>query len=332
MSVVCALDLGSNSFHLLVAECKPARAPSSGRLKRLETTKRPLRLGDPVARTGELGQEARARAVEAVGELLGSARGAGAGRVVAVATEALRVAADGARLLDELADRFGLPVRLIDGLAEADLSLQGMTAALHLRPGHDLLGIDLGGGSYEVAYGGHGCPKAAVSLPLGGARLAARPSHDPPRLAERVTLHAEALELLAPVTADIRRQRHTDGPPRTAGTAGTIRELGRLALALASGVTPQRIRGLVVTRAQLELAVARLAAFTTVERAQLPGVSARRADLLPACGIVVLATMESFDLEHLELCDWGLREGVLLDAFGQHRVVDERDLVPLGAA
>ena len=99
-----------------------------------------------------------------------------------------------------------------------------------------------------------------------------------------------------------------------------------------SGGSELRIRGLVVTRAQLELAVARLAAFTTVERAELPGVSARRADLLPACGVVVLATMESFGLEHLELCDWGLREGVLLDAFGQHRVVDERDLVPLGAA
>jgi exopolyphosphatase / guanosine-5'-triphosphate,3'-diphosphate pyrophosphatase len=138
--------------------------------------------------------------------------------------------------------------------------------------------------------------------------------HDPPRLTERAALHEEALALLRPLArgAPITRTRPT--PPRAVGTAGTIRDLGRLGLAIATGTAPEKIRGVVVTRRQLEQAYAWLCSVPTAERMELPGVSTKRADLLPAGGAVLLATMEAFGLEHLELCDWGLREGVLLDA------------------
>jgi exopolyphosphatase/guanosine-5'-triphosphate,3'-diphosphate pyrophosphatase len=324
MTRLAAVDLGSNSFHLLVAD-----ELAAGRLRRVTTCKLTLRLAEPVARTGKLGRDGRQRAVAAFADLIRQARRAGAQQVVAVATEALRQASDGARLREEFAAVHPVPVRLLDGLEEAFLSLRGMVGALHPPPGEGVLGLDLGGGSYEVAYGSAAGMLAGASLPLGSARVSVRSQHDPPRLAERVALHEETRALLEPLAEKVAAMHHRGGPPRAVGTAGTIRDLGRLGLTLAGGVTPERIRGLVVTRTQLELGYARLVSFPLIERLELPGVGPKRADLLPFGGVVVLATLQVFGLEQLQLSDWGLREGVLLDALSEQQIITRDALAPL---
>jgi exopolyphosphatase/guanosine-5'-triphosphate,3'-diphosphate pyrophosphatase len=321
------LDLGSNSFHLLVAD-----VVHGTRIKRVATRKLQLRLAEPVARDGELGRDARKRALAAVGDLLDDARDARATRVLAVATSAIRDATDGPKLRARIAEEHGVEVRLLDGLEEGYCSLRGMAAALHVPADGAVLGLDLGGGSYEVVYGGHGPLLAGASLPLGGATLRDRLRYDPPRLAERAALHASALELLRPVAAQVRALRDGAAPLRAVGTAGTIRDLGRLGLGLALGSAPERIRGVAVTRRQLEVAYARLVAVPTDERLELPGVSVKRVDLLPAGGAVLLATMEAFGLEQVELCDWGLREGVLLDALTDAEITDLASAAALPSA
>jgi exopolyphosphatase / guanosine-5'-triphosphate,3'-diphosphate pyrophosphatase len=310
MTRLAALDLGSNSFHLLVADVIPG-----GRIKRVATRKTTLRLAEPVARAGELGKDARRRALAAFADLLEEARGHKADRIVAVATSAIREAADGPKLQERIAAAHDVEVRILTGLQEGYCAVRGMAGALELPKGSVLLGCDLGGGSYEVVLGGAGPPLLGGSYPLGAAHLRDRLVHDPPRLTERAALHEEALALLRPLAKEVRdHQDAPDAPPRAVGTAGTIRDLGRLGLAIATGTAPEKIRGVVVTRRQLEQAYAWLCSVPTAERMELPGVSTKRADLLPAGGAVLLATMEAFGLEHLELCDWGLREGVLLDA------------------
>jgi exopolyphosphatase / guanosine-5'-triphosphate,3'-diphosphate pyrophosphatase len=326
MPRVAALDLGSNSFHLLVADARPG-----GRLQRVRTRKLTLRLAELVAEQGELGADGRKRAAAAVGDLLAEAREHDARRVVAVATEALRSAEDGTKLRDELERTHRLPVRVLTGDEEAALSLRAMAAALHVPEVEPLLGVDLGGGSYDLAFGMGGAAELTATLPLGAARLRSRLVYDPPRLSERAGLHAAALELLGPFAQKVAERIDELDPPvlRAVGTAGTIRDLGRLGLALAGGRPPERIRGLAVTRGQLERAYARLVSVPTPERMELPGVSAKRADLLPAGGIVLLATMEACRLEQIQLCDWGLREGALLDALEDGEIVGSRDCVPL---
>jgi exopolyphosphatase / guanosine-5'-triphosphate,3'-diphosphate pyrophosphatase len=323
---LAALDLGSNSFHLLVADVIPG-----GRIKRVATRKTTLRLAEPVARDGVLGADARKRALRGFGELLDEARQHKAQRIVAVATSAIREAEDGKKLRRRIADDHGVDVRVLTGLEEGYCSVRGMAGALELPAGEALLGCDLGGGSYEVVLGGAGPLTAGASYPLGGAHLRECLVHDPPRLIERAALHAEALALMRPLADEVRDRRGAaDGAPRAVGTAGTIRDLGRLGLAIATGTAPERIRGVVVTRRQLEQAYAWLCSVPTSERMELPGVSTKRADLLPAGGAVLLATMEAFGLEHLELCDWGLREGVLLDALTDAEIgpVDDFAAVP----
>lgn len=324
MTRLAALDLGSNSFHLLVADQRPR-----GRISRRATKKLTLRLGEPVARTGALGPEARERASEAFADLLAVARDEGAQQVVAVATEALRMASDGEALRAAFLAEHGVSVQLLSGRDEAALSLRGMTASLALRPGERVLGLDLGGGSYEVAYGGPVEMLEMASLPLGPARLLDQ-LRDPPRLVELARLHDAALAHLEPAAQKVQARRGEDtGPLRAVGTAGTIRDLGRLGLALAGGAPPSKVRGLLVSRTQMEQALARLCSLPTLERMELPGVSRKRADLLPAGGVVVVATMEAFGLTHLQLCDWGLREGVLLDVVAGGEVIDLDRVVPL---
>jgi len=318
---LAALDLGSNSFHLLVADELPG-----GRIRRVTTEKATLRLGGLVARTGQLGKEARKRVLEAIAELLRHAREAGAAKIVTVATDALRSASDTQKLCDKIWDEHGLQVHVLTGEQEGALSLRGMAGALALDPGEKVLGLDLGGGSFEVGYGGREGEVQVASLPIGAAKLAERVTGDPPRMLERAELYMEVLAILRPVA-----ERLADAKgARATGTAGTIRDLGRTGLALASGRAPAKIRGVVVTRDQLERGYARLVSVPTLERMDLPGLRLGRADLLPVGGIVLLATMEVFALEQLELCDWGLREGVLLDVLGSQQVLNGDVIAPLG--
>ncbi len=326
MTRLAALDLGSNSFHLLVAD-----TATRGRIKRVRTSKRTLRLAEPVNETGALGRAARKRALEGLAELLDEARDEGAEQVVAVATDAVRRAEDGPAWCAEVLRKHGIDVQILSGLDEGALSLKGVAAALELPLERHLLGLDLGGGSYEVTYGGRGGAVLGASLHLGAAKVAAG-LHDPPRMAEVTTLHDAAFIQLSGFAEKVAAAREAEGQSgtlRAVGTAGTIRDLGRFSLALASGAAPVKVRGLLVSRSQLEKAVARLSSVSRSERMELPGVSPKRADILPAGGIVLLATMEAFELEHLELSDWGLREGVLLDVLGAAEVIEPDRLVPL---
>lgn len=321
MTRLAALDLGSNSFHLLVADTRPG-----GRIKRVTTKKLTIRLGEPVARTGKLGEEGFARATAAFAELVAVADGEGADRIVAVATEALRVAEDGQAFRDQVLADHGIPIQLITGLDEGALSLAGMASALNLGPEEQVLGLDLGGGSFEIALGGTGGLVAATSLPLGGAKLVDRIS-DPPRLHEQAALHHHAMDLLAPEAARILAERTGEGPLMAIGTAGTIRDLGRLGLAMGGGGALEKVRGMMVSRDQLERAYARLCSVDVHDRMDLEGVSAKRADLLPGAGVAVLAAMEAFGLPALTLCDWGLREGVLLDVVRDGEIVRDESVV-----
>ncbi|CAN5709141.1 Ppx/GppA phosphatase family protein [soil metagenome] len=323
MTRLAALDLGSNSFHLLVADTRPR-----GRIKRIKTRKLTIRLGEPVARTGKLGAEAYQRAVDAFEELLKIADKEGAEQIAAVATEALRTAEDGSAFRTQMQRDHDVPIQLLSGLDEAALSLKGTASALNLADDDEVLGLDLGGGSFEVALGGNAKMTAGVSLPLGGAKLLDHLS-DPPRLHEQAALHRLCMDLLQPAAEQILPQRHhPDQRLKAIGTAGSIRDLGRLGLTMMGGSAPDKVRGMMVSRDQLELAYAKLCSVDAHDLMDIKSISSKRADLLPGAGVAVLAAMEAFDLHAITLCDWGLREGVLLDVVAGCEIVEEETVAP----
>lgn len=304
MSRIAALDLGSNSFHLLVAEISPRG------VRRLVNRKIRVGLAEPVAETGALGEEACQRARDAVAELVAAARSTEPTAMHAVATDALRGASDGPGLVAELEALHELSVRVLDGREEADLSLRGMAAAVEREPGTELLGIDLGGGSVELALGDVTGARATQSLPLGPGRVAGRVG-DPP---EPEVLAALAEEITAATAALLHDAGELAGPVRVVGTAGTLRDLGRATLGIAGQPVPSRIGGLKVPRDWVVDAQAQLSAVALGDRLELPGVRPKRAAHLPTAGALAIAVLDAVGAAELILSHWGLREGVLIDA------------------
>src|SRR5687768_15948494 len=142
---IAALDLGSNSFHLLVADVHP-----DGSFESIAREKDMLRLGDDVTRHGEISSAVADRAVASVRHLKQLADALGATEVLAKATSAIRTASNGSELVDRIEDEAGVEIEVISGLEEARLIFAAVRASVVLDPS-PALGIDIGGGSVELA-------------------------------------------------------------------------------------------------------------------------------------------------------------------------------------
>ena len=162
---VSILDLGSNSFRLLVAD-----VASEGAIRPVLTARDFLRLGSEVASDGSLAEDVIERAVGAAGHLAGLAYRTGAEQSIAVATSAIRDASNCDEVVDRLQVAAGMPIRVIDGQEEARLSFLGVASSIALPPGPHLV-LDLGGGSLELAVGSGATPVWTDSADLGVSRL-----------------------------------------------------------------------------------------------------------------------------------------------------------------
>lgn len=176
---VAALDLGSNSFHALIADVDRA-----GRLAVVERAKRMPRIGEGIFRTGSISSAARKSAFRALDELLPVVARHRPDAIRAVATAAVRDARNGGAFVAEVRARFGLDVRIISGDEEARLAYAGARARLGGELGYATL-FDLGGGSLEAIVGDGEQIVRTASAPLGVLRaLVERPLSDPPTARE----------------------------------------------------------------------------------------------------------------------------------------------------
>jgi len=302
---IAAIDLGTNTVRLLVADVTPR---ASG-WRTVLAEQRVTRLGDGFRTSGVLGEAAAARTAAAVVEYVARARAAGATRVAIAATSAVRDAANGRRFVHDLERATGVDVRVISGEEEARLTLAGIVAGLGPLPGV-VVAFDIGGGSTEYILARDGALVTAVSLRLGVVPLAERfPFPDAVDPARYAALRAEVQGQLA---------RELPSPIATAridtlvGTAGTVTTLAALDLGL-GGYHPAREQGHVLTRAAVERQRRRLAALDVVGRSALPCLEPGRADLIVGGVAIVEATLDQVGTEQLVVSDWSLREGLLAE-------------------
>src|SRR5215207_5287504 len=144
---IAALDLGSNSFHLLVADVHP-----DGTFEAVAREKEMLRLGDDVTRHGHISPAAADRAVAAVRRMKQLADALGATEILAKATSAMRSASNGSELVDRIEEETDVEVEVISGLEEARLIFAAVRSSVVIEPS-PALGIDIGGGSVELMIG-----------------------------------------------------------------------------------------------------------------------------------------------------------------------------------
>jgi len=299
---IAALDLGSNSFHLLVADAHP-----DGTFEPLVQEKEILRLADAVATTGRIGESAAANAVEVVNRFRSLAESVDAQEIVACATSALREADDSAAVVDHIEIETGVRIKVISGTEEARLIFAAVRASVVITPG-PALALDLGGGSLEL-----------MVVKLGAARLTAELVRgDPPTAGDVRRLARRLTAVLAPLAVEIEHL----GPTMLIGSSGTLAALVRMASARRTGSVPPSVNQLRVRRKDLLALHEQILGLTAAERQRLPGVDARRADLLPAGSMLLTTVMELCGLDELTGCEWALREGMVLDAIGHHTQAD----------
>ncbi len=310
---IAAFDLGSNSFHLLVAD-----AHRDGTFEQVATDKEMLRLGSAVAGTGRIGEGLAGDAVEVIRRFRAMAESLNADEIAACATAAFREAADSLAVVDRIESEAGVKVRVISGREEARLIFDAVRTSVVIDPA-PALALDLGGGSLEVMVGDGRGMDFAASLKLGVARLTSEQVRsDPPSAADARRVAKAVSGTFQRILPEIASRR----PRMAIGSSGTLTTLIRLAAGRRGGQPPSQVNQLSVSVRDLEALTEQLMAMTAEERTGLPGVDTRRADLLPAGAVLLLTVLDLTGMDSIAGSEWALREGMVLDAIGHHASSD----------
>ena len=299
------IDVGSNTVHLLVVD-----AHTGGHPLPAYSHKTNLQLAAGLAADGTITDRAAEDLTAFIGECLEVAQDQGVGDLFGFATSAIRDAPNGDEVLEKVRSETGVDLQVMSGRDEARETFLAVRRWFGWSSGR-LLVIDIGGGSLELAAGVDEEPDAALSLPLGAGRLTR--FYLTEEVPDPVAIQSLRREIRAVLGRDLRPILKTGAPDRAVGTSKTMRSLARIAGAAPSADGPYVPRRLALT--DLDEVVEKLAERTPAQRAQLPGVSVDRAPQLLAGALVAQSAMELLKIDHLDICPWALREGMILRRF-----------------
>ncbi|PPK64578.1 exopolyphosphatase/guanosine-5'-triphosphate,3'-diphosphate pyrophosphatase [Actinokineospora auranticolor] len=271
-----------------------------------------LRLAERITASGQLSKVGADELVRTVAAAKESSVQLGCEDLMAFATSAVREAGNSAAVLRRVAKETGVELKVLSGEDEARYTFLAARRWYGWSAGN-LLVLDIGGGSLEIAAGIDEDPAFAWSLPLGAGRLTrTRFTSDPPSR-DQVARTADWIAgELAPVARRVAKYGSFD---RAVATSKTFRTLARLTGAAPSSDGP-RVRR-VLTDTGLSQLISFISRMSAADLAQLEGVSPSRAHQLVAGALVAQATMRALSLSEVEIGPWALREGVILRRLDQ---------------
>lgn len=308
--VVAAVDLGTNSFHMIVAAVE-----ADGSLRILDRLREAVRLGEGINPRRELSEEARSRALASLERLGERLREVKARNVRAVGTNTLREARTDGDFHAACEHALGHPIEVVSGYEEARLVYLGVAYDLGFDDQPRLV-VDIGGGSTEMIYGTGADPQAMESVHAGCVTLNAacfegralnRRTFD--RAVVRARLEFE------PVEAGFRNREWIEA----VGASGTVRSVAEI-LATDWGTPPG-----VIPRDELFALRDRLVTAGELGATEHSLLSTDRRKVFPAGLAILVALFESLGLERLEVSDGALREGLLQDLLGRLGTGDIRE-------
>ena len=309
-----AIDIGSNSVRLLVAELA-GDDPWESPLESIARAGEPCRLGRGLHETGRVAEDLAERAATIAHEFARRARSLGAVHVVAGATAALRAATNGAEAAQRISARSGVPVRVLSGDEEARLVYRAVVLGLSSRSrASQCVVFDLGGGSTEVVSGVGAQPGRWNSLAFGAVTLHERalpgdPPDEPTIQAARAMIASELMHGCAQLP-----ERAT----LLAGVGGTVTVLASLDRGL-TDYDPVLLGGWYIERSRAQALIDRIVRLSHEERRKLPIMGEGRADIIGAGVLVVEALMDRFQAPGLVTSTQGLRYGLVRLAAEEHR-------------
>jgi exopolyphosphatase/guanosine-5'-triphosphate,3'-diphosphate pyrophosphatase len=299
---VAAVDIGTNSTRLLVADV------DDGRITDVERHTRVTRLGEGVDERRRLLPVPIARVRNVLSEYRRTLEGLDAERTLAIATSAIRDAENGEAFLGEVEWSYGFATRLLSGHEEALMTYRGVTSERQLEAGTVI--VDIGGGSTELVAGEPDGVRWHDSLDIGSVRLTERFLHgDPPTTAELDACAAAVQALLAERVPDEIRSTTASA----IGVAGTITSIAALALGLEE-YDRDLVHGSKLTADDLSQQLERLAAVPVAERRELRPLDPERAPVIVAGAVIAHEALTFFGLDALEISERDILDGAALAA------------------
>jgi exopolyphosphatase / guanosine-5'-triphosphate,3'-diphosphate pyrophosphatase len=297
---VAALDLGTNTTRLLVADV------DDGRVEDLERRVQITRMGESVDARRRLLPLPIARVRNSLTEYRRALEQLGAERVLAVATSAVRDAENGEAFLGEIEWSYGFTTRLLSGSDEALLTFSGATLGRRLE--RATLVVDLGGGSTELIVGDREGVRFHVSLDAGSVRMTERYLHSDPPTSLYLEQCARAVRALLAehVPDDVR-------PDAAIGVAGTVTTLAALAQNLPE-YDPVRVHGFRLSAEDVGEQLTRLATLPLNYRQELPALEPKRAGVIVGGVVILREVLAHFGLEEIEASERDILHGVALEA------------------
>ncbi len=301
------LDVGSNTVHLLVVDAHRGGHPTPAL-----SQKSALKLAAHLDPAGALTEQGYDSLLTTVGESAQAAARHGCKELLAFATSAVRDATNSGEVLDSIRNLTGVDLQVLTGPEEARLTFLAARRWYGWSAGN-LLMLDIGGGSLEIAAGHDEEPEVALSLPLGAGRLHRQWTPSDPPTADQVE---KLKKLLAGKLSSAGKKIKAAGPfDQVVATSKTFRTLARLTGAAPSSAGPRALRTL--TAPGLRQVAAFLQRMASVDIACLEGVSATRAGQIATGALIAEATVTALGLEQLTICPWALREGIILRRLDQ---------------
>jgi exopolyphosphatase / guanosine-5'-triphosphate,3'-diphosphate pyrophosphatase len=295
MPVFAAVDIGSNSVRLSIAELR------RGRLIPLHQDREVTRLGESVFRDGQLSPQAMAQTLKVLRRFHRAVQSYAVERTRVVATSALRDSSNGHVFAEWLKTSTGWKREIITGLEEGRLIHLGVVSNLRTPPPRLLL-IDLGGGSCELTRSEAGHIKEIVTLPLGAVRLTEEfIRHDPPNKDEMKRLHGFIDQEVAHVSPQLIR----------AGARSVIATSGTAAALTGAAQSMGLSRGGAVSQSVAARLVKKLAKLSARQRAAIKGINPKRAQIIVAGAAVYAQVLHACGLKGFRYSPLGLRDGLL---------------------
>jgi exopolyphosphatase/guanosine-5'-triphosphate,3'-diphosphate pyrophosphatase len=291
------LDVGSNTVHLQIMDAHHGSAPVP-----YQSFKEEIRLAEFLTESGDLSSEGITTLLGTLNRLKNQARDIKIDETLAFATSAIREAHNSEKVLEAVMDETGIDLEVLSGEDEARFTFLAVRRWVGWSAG-DVLLLDIGGGSLEIARGDQENPSYSNSVMLGASRMTRQfLSGDPfsEKSLKKLEKHIE--ETIATLKSDV----GDTSKCTVIGTSKTFRTLRRIQ----ENYLPELGRDL--RQDGLKKITQKLQTMTHAQRADLPGVSSSRARQIVAGAMVAHKTMESLGIEKLTQCPWALREGIVL--------------------
>lgn len=300
---IAAIDLGTNTFHLLIADV------SDREIKEIVCSEQiHVKLGEGGINNGTITQDAFKRGLEALSRFKELVIQHHAEKIRAVGTAALRTAHNGAEFINQVKEKTGFDILIIDGDWEASLIYQGVRQAINLT--ESSLIMDIGGGSVEFIIADAAGILWKKSYPIGAAKLMAAFHHSDPISDTDIKAISHHLD---EVLADLKRNAIEFNPKLLIGSAGAFETFAALCQIKTDGKPPDIKKSFTFDGAQLDAVISDILSSNHTQRVNNPAILPVRTDMIVVAAVLTRYVIKALEIESVKLSTFALKEGLLFD-------------------